>query len=190
MGGGVGISIHAPIRIATENSLFAMPETAIGLFPDVGASWFLPRLGAGLGNYLGLTGSRLTGKDLVRAHIATHYMTPENVEAYHQALKSTTLTNSTAKDLYALTDEFSEVIEEPLAHLDNIVENFDDVTSLEHIFHNLEHHNSDWAKKKLESMHTFSPLSLKVVYEQLKRGAGIKLENAFKMEFRLTQRFM
>jgi enoyl-CoA hydratase/carnithine racemase len=74
MGGGVGISIHAPIRIAMENSLFAMPETGIGLFPDVGGSYFLPKLEAGLGNYLGLTGARLTGAELVQARIATHYM--------------------------------------------------------------------------------------------------------------------
>jgi enoyl-CoA hydratase/carnithine racemase len=65
MGGGIGISIHSSVRIATENSLFAMPETAIGLFPDVGASFFLPRLNNVLGVYLGVTGGRLKGKELV-----------------------------------------------------------------------------------------------------------------------------
>jgi len=59
MGGGVGVSIHSPIRVATENSLFAMPETAIGFFPDVAGSFFLPRLNNGLGMYLGITGARL-----------------------------------------------------------------------------------------------------------------------------------
>lgn len=61
MGGGVGLSVHGRYRIATENTLFAMPETAIGLVPDVGGTFFLPRLQGKLGYYLGLTGHRLKG---------------------------------------------------------------------------------------------------------------------------------
>lgn len=65
MGGGVGLSVHAPFRIATENTMFAMPETAIGFFPDVGGSFFLPRLDGQLGTYLGMTGKRLNGLDVL-----------------------------------------------------------------------------------------------------------------------------
>ena len=65
MGGGVGLSVHAPFRIATERTDFAMPETGIGFFPDVGASFFLPRLDGKIGTYLGLTGDRLTGVDVL-----------------------------------------------------------------------------------------------------------------------------
>ena len=72
MGGGVGVSVHGPYRVATERTMFAMPETAIGLFPDVGGSYFLPRLPDELGTYLGLTGARLKGFDVVAAGIATH----------------------------------------------------------------------------------------------------------------------
>ena len=89
MGGGVGISINAPIRIATEASLWAMPETAIGLFPDVGGSFFLPKLDHGMGMYFGLTGSRLVGQDLVRANIATHFMTNEQAELFKVELFKT-----------------------------------------------------------------------------------------------------
>ncbi len=64
MGGGNGISVHGPFRVATENSIFAMPETAIGFFPDVGGSFFLPRLEGHLGTFLALTGHRLRGYDL------------------------------------------------------------------------------------------------------------------------------
>ena len=76
MGGGVGISWHAPIRIATENTVFAMPETAIGFFTDVGVSYFLPRISNNscLGMYLGLTGHRLRGKDALTWGVATHYV--------------------------------------------------------------------------------------------------------------------
>lgn len=76
MGGGVGLSIHATYRLATERTLWAMPEALIGFFPDIAASHFLPRnkLGAGFGRYLGLTGARLSGTDCLAAGIATHYV--------------------------------------------------------------------------------------------------------------------
>lgn len=74
MGGGIGISVHGPYRVATEHALFAMPETGIALFPDVGASYVLPRLPGALGFYLGLTGARLAGADAVHAGLATHFV--------------------------------------------------------------------------------------------------------------------
>jgi enoyl-CoA hydratase len=73
LGGGIGVSVHGSHRIATENAMFAMPETGIGLFPDIGASFFLPRLPGKLGLYLGLTGTRMKGADAVHAGLATHF---------------------------------------------------------------------------------------------------------------------
>jgi enoyl-CoA hydratase/carnithine racemase len=77
MGGGAGVSVHGTFRIATERTLFAMPECAIGLIPDIGASYFLTRLPGGLGLYLGLTGARLAGADVLHAGLATHYVSSE-----------------------------------------------------------------------------------------------------------------
>lgn len=76
MGGGVGLSMHSPVRIATENSIYAMPETAIGFFCDVGGSYFLSRIknDISLGLYLGMTGHRVKGRDLVKWGIATHFI--------------------------------------------------------------------------------------------------------------------
>jgi 3-hydroxyisobutyryl-CoA hydrolase len=77
MGGGVGLTWHSPVRIATDNSMYAMPETAIGFFTDVGGSYFLPRIKNGdfsLGLYLGLTGMRIKGRELVKYGLATHYV--------------------------------------------------------------------------------------------------------------------
>lgn len=74
MGGGIGISVHGAIRVATEAALFAMPESGIGLFPDIGATYILPRLPGRLGLYLGLTGARLSGADAVHAGLATHFV--------------------------------------------------------------------------------------------------------------------
>ncbi|MBW8880966.1 MAG: enoyl-CoA hydratase/isomerase family protein, partial [Asticcacaulis sp.] len=86
MGGGVGIAIHGSHRIATEHTLFAMPETAIGLFPDVGGGWFLPRLNGELGTWLALTGARLKGMDVLAAGIATHFVPSERLPALKQRL--------------------------------------------------------------------------------------------------------
>lgn len=76
MGGGVGVSVHAPIRVATDNTVYAMPETGIGFFTDVGGSYFLSRVkdNINLGLYLGITGHRLKSKDLVKWGIATHFV--------------------------------------------------------------------------------------------------------------------
>lgn len=89
MGGGVGLTWHSPIRIATDNSMYAMPETAIGFFTDVGASYFLPRIKNGdfsLGLYLGLTGMRVKNRDLVKYGLATHYVPQENMEHLNEML--------------------------------------------------------------------------------------------------------
>jgi enoyl-CoA hydratase/carnithine racemase len=86
MGGGVGVSIHGRFRVATEKTLFAMPETAIGLFPDVGGSFFLPRLQGALGMYLALTGARLKGEEVFRAGIATHFVPSADLPALEQRL--------------------------------------------------------------------------------------------------------
>ncbi|CAK9304437.1 unnamed protein product [Gordionus sp. m RMFG-2023] len=88
MGGGVGLSLLGAYRIATEKTDFAMPETAIGLFPDVGASYFLPKLPHNLGLYLGLTGQRLKGHDVYKANIATHIISSEKISSFEKELLS------------------------------------------------------------------------------------------------------
>src|ERR1700733_5312701 len=86
MGGGIGVSVHAPYRVATEHAMFAMPETAIGFFPDIGATFFLPRLPGRIGVYLGLTGARMQGADAVHAGMATQFTPRAGLAALAQAL--------------------------------------------------------------------------------------------------------
>lgn len=81
MGGGVGLSVHGRFRVATERTTFAMPETAIGLFPDVGGGFFLPRLEGQLGVFLALTGHRLKGLDVTKAGVATHFVDAEKLDS-------------------------------------------------------------------------------------------------------------
>ncbi|CAG08286.1 unnamed protein product [Tetraodon nigroviridis] len=86
MGGGVGLSVHGRFRVATERTLFAMPETAIGLFPDVGGGYFLPRLPGKLGLFLALTGFRLKGRDVQRAGVATHFVESKDIPGLEEEL--------------------------------------------------------------------------------------------------------
>ncbi|MDA8250273.1 MAG: enoyl-CoA hydratase/isomerase family protein, partial [Rhodospirillales bacterium] len=86
MGGGIGVSVHGQVRVATEHAVFAMPETAIGFFPDIGATYVLPRLPGALGLYLGLTGERMAGADAVHAGLATHFVPRERLPALRAAL--------------------------------------------------------------------------------------------------------
>ena len=84
----MGISILGKYRIATENTVFAMPETAIGLFPDVGSSYWLPHVPGGAGYYLGLTGSRIFAKDLLSTGMATHHVSSDKLEALEEAMEN------------------------------------------------------------------------------------------------------
>merc|ERR1719219_1326819 len=102
MGGGVGLSVHGPYRVATENTLFAMPETAIGLFPDVGGGHFLPRLQGQLGMFLALTGFRLRGRDVQRAGVATHFCESSKVPEVEEELIK--LANPSVESVAAVLD--------------------------------------------------------------------------------------
>lgn len=190
MGGGVGISIHAPIRIATENSVFAMPESAIGFFPDVGGGYFLPRLQGSLGYYLGITGSRLTGQQLVQCGVATHFVSKDKINDLRDALVKNINNSTTKDDIVQIVDGFSEQILEPFSELNDMERCFSGATSIEHIHRKLEEDQSEWAQKKYKSLEKLSPLSQKIIFEQVKRGKTKTLEEVFTMEYRLSQNFM
>ena len=190
MGGGVGISIHAPIRIASEAAVFAMPETAIGFFPDVGGSYFLPRLPQGLGYYFGLTGMRLRGQQLVSAGIATHYMPNAKFEQLKEQLIERVKSDSTMEEVTAIVNELAEPVNDPLPQKDRIEQVFTGAKSVEEIWTRLENMEGEWAAKGLAALKNASPLSLKVVFEQINRGSSLSLKDCFTQEFRLSQHFM
>ncbi|XP_055523978.1 3-hydroxyisobutyryl-CoA hydrolase, mitochondrial [Wyeomyia smithii] len=184
MGGGVGLSVHGKYRVATERSMFAMPETAIGLFPDVGGGYFLPRLQGKLGLYLGLTGFRLKGIDLVRAGIATHFVKSENLEELEKALIATS--NSTAVGdvlkKFNVKDSSEFVLQKNLKQIDKCF----DAATVEDIFANLEKEGSEWAQKTLNTLSKMSPTSLKVTKKQLDLGLHADLRSCLKLEFRMA----
>src|SRR5687768_15630672 len=147
MGGGVGISQPCKYRVATENSRFAMPETAIGLFPDVGGGWYLPRLPGRVGVFLALTGARLDGAECFALGLATHYLPSAGLDAVKAAIAD-------APDrIEAILDEAE--IAPPPARIDTNREAIDRLfasDSFEEILAALEADGSDWALTELATL--------------------------------------
>ncbi|KAJ3342527.1 hypothetical protein HDU93_001913 [Gonapodya sp. JEL0774] len=197
MGGGVGLSVHAPIRIATERTLFAMPETAIGFFPDVGASFFLSRLDGELGTYLGLTGRRLKGEEVLLAGIATHYVPQARIPALIERLSQLP-----SKNLLAVQQAVEEFVAEPPttekwnswalagANREVIDRCFGGKEDVEDILKALEKDESPFAKETLDYLTKMSPTAMKVSLTQIRKGKVMDIANVFKMEFRLCQEFV
>jgi 3-hydroxyisobutyryl-CoA hydrolase len=110
MGGGVGVSIHAPIRVATDTTVYAVPETGIGFFTDVGGSYFLSRVNnnISLGLYLGITGHRVKSRDLVKWGIATHFVAKDNLPKLYQDLVSNVHKTTSDSDILSIVDSHSD----------------------------------------------------------------------------------
>ncbi|XP_075566712.1 3-hydroxyisobutyryl-CoA hydrolase, mitochondrial [Pelecanus crispus] len=194
MGGGVGVSVHGHFRVATEKTVFAMPETAIGLFPDVGGGYFLPRLPGKIGYYLGLTGFRLKGRDVLKAGIATHFVESEKLPALEKdliALKSPSTEN--IADLLNSYHVKSKIDQEKEFVLDKHMEKINSLfsaNSMEELVQNLKQDGSPFAIKQLETINKMSPTSLKLTLRQLREGASMSLQDVLTMEYRLSQACM
>lgn len=205
MGGGYGISGHCRYRCATPETLFAMPETAIGFFPDVGATFLLPRLNhPGLGEYLGLTGARLKGYDLVHAGIATHFST-HNEWARHMEIAYSTTGNTYEQGEDAIENigwrlSEDEITPEPEFSLSqpqlDLIRTAFLQPSLELVIEQLEaatkqsNQLAKFAKSTLETLQKSSPMSLKVTFEAMRRAKHLNLAQALETEYRLSQRFI
>ncbi|GAA0622786.1 enoyl-CoA hydratase/isomerase family protein [Brevundimonas kwangchunensis] len=169
MGGGVGISEPADVRIATERTTYAMPETGIGLFPDVGGGWFLPRLPGETGTWLALTGARLKAADTVFLGIHTHYLPTDALDAFRAILAADPAFPIDVAD--GLEDDAGEPpVEAHLADINRLFA-FDTV---EEIFAALEAEGTEWASAQLATLKTKSPQSLKVSLRQLRIGRGLE----------------
>ncbi|KAF9978098.1 hypothetical protein BGZ65_007121, partial [Modicella reniformis] len=192
MGGGVGLSVHAPFRIATEKTLFAMPETNIGLFPDVGGSFFLPRLDGETGTYLGLVGTRLKGIDNVFAGIATHYVPSERLAALEDRLSELETDNHDVINM-AIEDFVSEPMHDHkyvLSEHRNAIDRCFCFNEMEDIVAALEKENTPFAAHTLKALRTMSPTSLKVTLQQVREGANLSIADCFRMEHQLGRHFL
>jgi enoyl-CoA hydratase len=161
MGGGVGLSVHGDFRVAGDDTLFAMPETGIGYFPDVGGTWFLPRLGEAVGNWLGLTGARLGPAECFHLGVATHIVPTDQ----HGALKAAL---SKSDDVAQTLADFHVAPTEPFTLPDGIEAFLEaDVPAM---IAALDANGSEWAKKQAKSLRRKSPLALAATLESLRRG--------------------
>jgi enoyl-CoA hydratase len=166
MGGGVGIALPCDYRVATENTRLAMPETGIGLFPDVGGGWYLSRLPGRVGQYMALTGARLDGGDCAYLQLATHYVEQTGVEdLVERIVKSPGRVQGAIGA--AATKAPDAKIEPNLPAIAKLfaADRFEDVLAA------LEADESEWAKSELATLGTKSPLSCKVSLRLLAEGA-------------------
>jgi enoyl-CoA hydratase len=187
MGGGVGISQPARFRVATENTKFAMPETGIGLFPDVGGGWYLSRLEGRVGQYLALTGSRVAGAECLALGLATHFLPSSALVEAKARIAS--------EDVEHLDGILSTLSETPPAS--KIVETLLQINrhfasdQFEDILESLEGDESEWAMKELAALRTKSPQTCKVALRQL--AESLKLTDFvdnMAMEYRIASRVL
>lgn len=195
MGGGVGLSVHSPIRVATEKTLFAMPETAIGLFPDVGGTYALSRLKAGspFGLYLGLTGQRIGAADAMYSGLATHFCPSDRVGDLEAALKDLGAHGNDPEAVGAAIDKVAagatpDTAKASLEMNAAVIEKcFADGSSTEGVLAALQADGGAFAKGVLDSLRSRSPTSVKVAHEAIQRHTTATLRETFIMEYRIAQ---
>eukprot|EP00347_Sterkiella_histriomuscorum_P021153 403335052 len=192
-GGASGYSINAPIRIATEKTLFTMPEVQIGYLTDSGATYYFSRLcGKSLGMHLGVTGRKVYGKDLVKYGLATHFVEHQNLEKLRQELIHNLKADTPESEAYRIVEKYNIPIE------DKTIENIDQINeiyqydSYKAAYKRLMKSNTKFAKSIQQQMieETHSPLSHALIYELIKKGSEEKTyrEGLFN-EFRAQMAF-
>ncbi|KAL4002905.1 2-enoyl-CoA Hydratase C-terminal region family protein [Acanthocheilonema viteae] len=193
MGGGCGLSLHGKYRIATERTILAMPETAIGFFPDVGGTFFLSRLPYNLGHFMALTGYRVVGADVYHMGLATHFVPSEKLKNLEDELLRTDNKLFSVEKIDQILNKYhmkeSEIpkfgLEKRLAQIDHIFSG----STIESIFKKLRN-GDDFGKKQFSILSRKSPTSLKVTFRQLQIGLKMQFREVFTMEYRLSQRFI
>ncbi len=178
MGGGIGVSVHGTYRVATEHAVFAMPETGIALFPDVGATYLLPRLPGALGMFLGLTGTRITGADAVHAGLATHFVPRAGLTPLRETL---------ARDGVAALGAHAQAL--PAFSLAGQMEQIDrcfSAPSLAEVLARLRAEGA-WGEGVLSVLRAMSPSALTWSFEIIQAGADRTLEDCLAAELSLTR---
>jgi enoyl-CoA hydratase len=179
MGGGVGLACPCDIRIATENTRFAMPETGIGLFPDVGGGWYLSRLPGRIGQYLALTGHRLDGAECLALGLATHYLPSAMLDDAKARIGADPQMIAATLDALATPAPDARI----LAHRAAIDCLFASDT-LEDIYVALEGDGGEWATQQLATLKTKSPQTMKVSLRLLHEGATMPtFEDEMRQEY-------
>ncbi|KRC81525.1 enoyl-CoA hydratase/isomerase family protein [Sphingomonas sp. Root241] len=184
MGGGVGISMPARYRVATENTRFAMPETGIGLFPDVGGGWYLSRLPGRMGEFIALTGARLDGAECLALGIATHYLPVAALDGAKAKIIAD------PGSIPSILESFAVPAPEPkiVAHYEVIDQLFAGQT-VEGILAALEADGSFWSLAQRTTLRTKSPQAMKVSLHLIRQGRHMpSFEDEMRQEFAVASR--
>jgi enoyl-CoA hydratase len=190
MGGGVGVSVHAARRIAGDRTRFAMPETGIGLFPDVGGTHFLPRLPGETGMWLALTGARLGPVDTLKSGIADHYMPSDRFGELIDALAGLEIgprepieAVDWAIEALARQPEGPSVLEEHRERIDRLFAG----PNVEGILGALDGARHYWAEEQRAEILKKSPTCTRIAFRQVREGAGLSFEDCMRLEYRLVR---
>ncbi|KAH7152225.1 ClpP/crotonase-like domain-containing protein [Dactylonectria estremocensis] len=203
MGGGVGLSAHAPFRIATEKTMFAMPETTIGFFPDVGASFFLPRMNGSVGTYLALTSERVSGANVFYSGLATHYLHSTSLPDLEARLAELRFRDS---DDYAARlalinetlEEFSTGLpyDQPIrlgGEVRKAIDRCFNKNNINDIIIALEAERGpteEWAQKQLATLQKRSPTAVHVALRQMRVSGKWDIAETFQKEHQIATKFM
>ncbi|ERN09292.1 hypothetical protein AMTR_s00149p00076580 [Amborella trichopoda] len=191
MGGGAGVSIHGRFRVVTEKTVFATPETSLGLFPDVGATYFLPRLPGFLGEYVGLTGTRLDGAEMLACGLATHFVFSSKLASLEEELSKVDTSNPDI--ICTVIDRFSQKV--PLKEGSafrrlNVIDKFFSQRTVEEILSALEKEAANgadaWLSATIKSLKAASPTSLKISLRSIREGRLQGLDQCLIQEYRMV----
>ncbi|KAM0001803.1 putative 3-hydroxyisobutyryl-CoA hydrolase [Helianthus debilis subsp. tardiflorus] len=192
MGGGVGISIHSTFRIVTENTVFAMPEVLIGLFPDVGASYFLSRLPGFFGEYVGLTGARLNGVEMLAFGLGTHFIPSKSIISMENSLEKM-IASSDSPSVATMSMIINEFAQEVNVKPDSAYSRLDMVNqcfcgeSCEEILSSLERlalqTQEKWVHEAITSMKSANPIGLKIFLKTIREGRSKNIKQCLETEY-------
>ncbi|MDF0732953.1 enoyl-CoA hydratase/isomerase family protein [Pseudomonas entomophila] len=195
LGGGMGLAQGADLRIVTERSRLGMPEVGIGYFPDVGGSYFLPRVPGELGIYLGVSGAQIQAADALYCGLADWYLASDQLAALDEGLDHLSFGDHPLKDLQGLLAKLgTQALDDaPLARLRPVIDHFFALPDVPSIIEQLRAvsigDSHAWALATADQLETRSPLAMAVTLEMLRRGRHASLEACFAMELHLDRQW-
>jgi len=191
MGGGVGISIHGSHRVATDRLLFAMPETGIGFFPDVGGTYFLPRLSGKIGYYLGLTGARLNADESVAIGLMQQKIPQHKLPELVNTLARESLGEDARATVTQILNEFATAIQPSnLLAQETALNACFSAHTMEEILIALQNSDNEMCKEAVTTLAKKSPASLKITLKALQDGEGLNFDACMRQEYRLVCHFL
>jgi len=191
VGGGVGISLHGSHTVASERFAFAMPETSIGFFPDIGGSYLLSKCPGAVGFYLGLTGNRLSAMESLACGLVNAVVSSDTLDSLLQALLATNLTEKAHQEISQCIAGFAQsgdqhVLPTLQGHVDTVFS----LDTVESMVEALACNEDDWSKKTAQILLSKSPTSLKVTHLQLQKARSLSFDDCMAMDARLVRYFM